>query len=103
MEPIPDEGGHVLSSLFSFHSWEKRSDDPKIRRVELVLLFGIGILLGIAAKDVSRHFLTIGYGDYAVKAPAEQIDFNRIGQEILAAGKRESGSTDMNRAGTCSE
>ncbi len=103
MEPILNEGGQDLSSLFSFSSWRKRPDDPKIRKVELALLFGIGVLLGIAAKDIGRHFLTIGYGDYVVQTPAQKIDFNRIGQELLTTSTNEPEATDASRGGTCSE
>ncbi len=100
MEPISSEGGQSLSSLFSFSSWKKAVHNPKIRRVELALIFGIGILLGIAMKDIARNTVTIGYQDYTVRTPDNRIDFNMVEREVLRGGGTSSGS---NSAETCSE
>lgn len=99
MKPISSEGGQNLSSLFSFSSWEKGAHDPKMRKVELALIFGIGILLGIVLKDIAGERLTIGYQDYTVRTPADRIDFNSVERETLSKGNVTSDSTN---AGLCS-
>ncbi len=99
MEPISSEGGQSLSSLFSFSLWKKGAHDPKMRRVELALIFGIGILLGIVLKDIANNSVTIGYQDYTVRTPADRIDFNAIERETLSKGNVTSDSTN---AGLCS-
>lgn len=100
MEPISNEGGQSLSSLFSFSSWKKAVHNPKIRRVELALIFGIGILLGIAMKDIARNTVTIGYQDYTVRTPDNRIDFNTVERETLEKGNVTNNS---NSTGICSE
>ncbi|MFZ1720829.1 MAG: hypothetical protein WAU28_05830, partial [Candidatus Moraniibacteriota bacterium] len=95
MEPIPNEGGQNLSSLFSFFSfseWKKSVHDPKMRRVELALIFGIGILLGIVLKDIARNTVTIGYQDYTVHTLTNRIDFNDIEREVLRGEDASSSS-----------
>ena len=71
-----------------------------MRRVELALIFSIGILLGIAMKDIARNMVTIGYQDYTVQTPASRVDFNAVEREVLRGGDASSSS---NSAQTCPE
>ena len=70
-----------------------------MRRVELALIFGIGIFLGIALKDIARNSITIGYQDYTVQTPVDRIDFNATERETLTKGNATPDSTN---AGLCS-
>jgi hypothetical protein len=79
-----------LPSLFSFGN--KGVTHTKARRVELLLLFGIGIVLGITLKTFAVHSFTIGYLDYTVRRPSAPIDLNATEKQVLAHGSAPLGS-----------
>lgn len=110
MEPIShdyrqekNEGRQSLSSLFSFSAWKKGVADPKMRRIELALLFGIGLALGIALKSIGNNTFTIGYQDYTVRERENRIDFNAIERDLLAKSSSSLGRENAAKAGICSQ
>jgi hypothetical protein len=71
--------------------------------VELVIIFGIGIFLGIVAKDIGGNTLTIGYQDYTVRTPKNRIDFNVLERETITKKRHSIETTETNTTGACLE
>lgn len=79
-----------MPSLFSFGN--KGVTNAKARRTELLLLFGIGIVFGIALKTFAVNSFTIGYLDYTLRRPSMPIDLNMAEKQVLAHGDAPLGS-----------
>lgn len=103
MESISKEGEPVLPSLFSFSHWKKATTDPKIRRIELALIFSIGLLFGIVMKDLATRSITIGYEDYTVQTPKNRIDFNITERKVLSKGGSSFGLGSPENGEVCSQ
>ena len=74
-----------------------------MRCIELTLLFGIGLALGIALKSIGNSTFTIGYQDYTVRERENRIDFNAIERDLLAKGNSSLGKESAAKAGVCSQ
>lgn len=70
--------------------------------MELVLIFGIGILLGITLKTMATNSLTIGYEDYTVVAVDNRIDLNQVEKSVLARNESPFAS-NTGKGGYCSQ
>ncbi len=102
MEPTSEKGRFVLPSFFSFSEWKKGITEPKIRRIELALIFCISCILGVALKEIATRSITIGYDDYTVETPENRIDFNGVEQEILSKGGSSLGRENASEE-SCSQ
>lgn len=71
-----------------------------MRRTERVLLFGIGVLLGIVLKNIASQSVTIGYEDYTLQTLDNQVYFNVIEDETLT---KNNASVTSKNANVCSE
>jgi F0F1-type ATP synthase assembly protein I len=72
---------------------EEPKEDSKKKKydlyVEFVLLFILGVLLGIALKNEATRRVTIGFDDYKMNIMKSDFDINQIEKDILEAQKKE--------------
>lgn len=73
-----------MPSLFSFSKERKLGSDPNVRRFELVLLFAIGLTLGILGKGLAVRSFTIGFDDYRIRPMENAVDLNRAEQDTIS-------------------
>jgi len=68
---------------------EKLRNKKRDLYIELVLLFILGILLGIALKNEAARRITIGFDDYKMNIMKSDFDINQIEKDILDKQKEE--------------
>ncbi|MFZ2192898.1 MAG: hypothetical protein WAV31_01525 [Candidatus Moraniibacteriota bacterium] len=61
-------------------------------RSRLIMIFILGILIGVAFKTESLKKITIGYNDYLMKIKSQSYDMNKIQADLT---KTRSASTQM--------
>jgi hypothetical protein len=66
--------------------------------VELVLLFILGVLIGIAIKTEASKKITMGFDDYQMKIARQDYNINQL-QTDLTKKSIESAATDKSGAG----
>lgn len=103
MEPRHDENPSALSSLFSFSDWKNKATEPNMRRVELALFFGIGIILGITLKSIATETFTIGYQDYTISRQANSINFDNAERRALLKKSPASDAETTDSRKSCSQ
>ncbi len=103
MEPRNDKTPSALSSLFSFSEWKNKATEPKMRRVELALFFGIGIILGITLKNIATETFTIGYQDYTISRQTNSINFDNAESRALSKKSLASDAETTDSRKSCSQ
>lgn len=103
MEPRNDERPSALFSLFSFSEWKNKATEPNMRRVELALFFGIGIILGITLKNIATETFTIGYQDYTISRQENSIGFDNAERRALSKKSQPSDAETTNSGKSCSQ
>ncbi len=53
-----------------------------VRRIRMILLFAIGIALGVVAKTEAAPRLTIGFQDYMVSPGGARYDLNEVARTV---------------------
>ena len=78
---------------------EEPKEDPKKKKydlyIEFVLLFILGVLLGIALKNEAARRVTIGFDDYKMNIMKSDFDINQIEKNILE--EQEQQNQDQNQ------
>ena len=75
-------------------------------KIELALIFILGVLLGITAKTEAVKRITIGFNDYKINAAPDAYNVSEIKKELAkksaddVADEQES-ATDLQGSGVC--
>ncbi len=75
---------------------DKEENAKKNYRTEIILIFVIGLLIGVMAKAEAIKKLSIGFNDYKVEARAQGYDIEAIEKSLFeeseeAAAQEETG------------
>lgn len=64
-----------------------KKEDKKNYRTEIILIFIIGLLLGIMIKAESLKKVSIGFSDYKVTGGAQGYDLDEIEEKLIQESK----------------
>lgn len=63
---------------------DERSRNKKMDKyVEFILIFILGVLIGIAIKTEAVKKITIGFDDYQMESAKQDFDINKLQSEIV--------------------
>jgi hypothetical protein len=72
------------------HSQNKKMD----KYVEFVLLFILGILVGVAIKTEAVKRIAIGFDDYQMKSANQDFDINNLQVEVIKKSVQDAKSEE---------
>lgn len=79
---------------------EENKNSKRDLHIEFVLIFILGILLGIAFKTEAVKKITIGFDDYKMKIARQDFDINHLQIEVSQKNAEESAKIDEDNATT---
>lgn len=70
---------------------DEQSQSKKMDKyVEFVLLFILGVLVGVAIKTEAVKKITIGFDDYQMKSASQDFDINNLQVEVVKKSVQEA-------------
>lgn len=67
--------------------------------IELVLIFILGILIGIAVKTEADKKITIGFNDYQMKIAKQDFNINQLQADVTKKSMEQSAATNQDATG----
>lgn len=77
---------------------DDKSKNKKNYHTEIILIFVIGLLLGIMLKAESLKKISIGFSDYKVTGGAQEYKLDEIEKELMEKAEADAEQTEPTQA-----